>query len=71
VYRVDIRGTYRDRPRPFDPNEVLRKDYRMLAAILVEGTVGQVFIKMYGPAKTIEQNSKAFDKMVEGLKLTK
>lgn len=71
IYRVDIRGTYKDRARPFDPKEVLRKDYRMMAAILVEGSVGQIFIKMYGPAKTMEKNSDAFDKMIEGLKFDK
>lgn len=71
VYLIDIKGTFKDRPAPFVPNEVLRKDYRMLGAIIVEKSVGQIFVKMYGPAKTMEANAKAFTEMIEGLKLKK
>lgn len=71
VHLVDIKGTFKDRPAPFVPNEVLRKDYRMLGAIIVEESVGQIFVKMYGPAKTMEENAKAFNEMIEGLKLAK
>lgn len=71
IHLVDIQGTFKDRPAPFLPNEVLRKDYRMLGAIIVEESIGQVFVKMYGPAKTMEANKKAFTEMVEGLKFDK
>jgi len=71
VFLVDIRGTYKDRPAPFVPKQVMRADYRMLGAIIIDESIGQIFVKMYGPAKTIEANAKPFKKMIEELKLAK
>jgi len=68
VYLVDISGTFFDRPGPFAPG-VERKDYRMLAAIIVTRE-GQIFVKFYGPRKTVSRQAKAFRSMIEGLKKT-
>lgn len=66
VHLVDISGVYMDKQGgPFSRTPaVARKDYRMLSAIVVIPNSGQLFVKMYGPAKTIAANEKAFETMV-------
>ncbi len=66
VHLVDIAGTFTDRPNPMAAG-VERENYRMLAAILVGDKIGQYFVKFYGPAKTVEEQQKAFVEMIEGL----
>lgn len=66
VHLVDISGTFIDRPNPMAAG-VERENYRMLGAILVGDKIGQYFIKFYGPAKTVEEQQKAFVEMIEGL----
>lgn len=70
VHLVDISGNYLDKA-PFQAQGVLRKNYRMLAAI-VETTqggkrTGNYFIKFIGPAKTVAENAEGFAKMIESL----
>lgn len=65
VIVVDISGTYMDAPGPQAPG-VPRKDYRMLAAI-VQTKNGNVFIKFYGPQKTVTENAAGFNKMLDSL----
>jgi hypothetical protein len=68
---VDISGTYVDRPRgPLGPT-VNREEYRLLAAIVDVGDVGQFFVKFYGPRKTIAQHEKAFTELVKSAKVAK
>lgn len=74
VTLVDVAGTYLDKPGgPFAGGKTIeRDDYRMLAAI-IETTqkgkkIGNYFIKLIGPRKTIADNQKAFDAMIESLK---
>lgn len=69
VLLVDISGTFRDQRGPFAP-AVERKDYRMLGAILALGEKdrGNVFVKLTGPAATIEHQAKAFREFVESLR---
>jgi hypothetical protein len=43
----------------------------MLGAIIVTDKVGQYFVKLYGPRKTIAANEKAFLDMIEGLEVVK
>jgi hypothetical protein len=62
---VDIAGNYMDSPGPQAPG-VERKDYRMLAAI-VQTKNGNVFIKFYGPQKTVAENAAGFTKMLDSL----
>jgi hypothetical protein len=69
VVVVDISGTYLDKPGgPFTPGApVERKNYRMLAGVLVTNNLGNYFFKFYGPEKTVEANEDAFVKMLESL----
>jgi hypothetical protein len=70
VHLVDIAGTYRDMPAgPFAGGKAIeRKDYRMLAAIILGGpSIGNYFIKFYGPADLVKENEKAFRTMIESL----
>jgi len=66
VHRIDISGTYDDRPGPFAP-AVQREQYRMLAAIVVTENLGQYFLKFYGPRRTIAAQEDAFQKLLESL----
>ncbi len=71
VHFIDLSGTYKDMPRPFDPNAgaVTRKDYRMVAAIIASPKLGNYFIKFYGPKQTVADHAAEFRKMVDGLKV--
>ena len=66
VHLVDISGTFKDQRGPVAP-AVERPKYRMLAAIIATKTMGNYFIKFYGPERTIAENEKAFVSMIEGL----
>jgi hypothetical protein len=71
VHLVDIAGTYRDMPAgPFARGKAVeRKDYRMLAAIIAGGpSIGNYFIKFYGPADLVKENEKEFRTMIDSLK---
>jgi hypothetical protein len=68
VHRVDVTGTYKDQRGPFAP-AVTRADYRMLAAIIQTPQHGNYFIKFYGPKETVGKQEKAFDTMLESLKV--
>jgi hypothetical protein len=68
VHLVDISGNYSDSRGPFAP-AVERKDYRMLAAIVVTKDHGQQFVKFYGPRKTVAAHEKAFQTFVKSLKV--
>jgi hypothetical protein len=65
---IDIQGTYMFKARPMDPGPgEPRPNHRMLAAVL-ESPKGNYFLKLVGPAKTIEQNKKDFDNWVKAFK---
>ena len=68
---VDITGTLLDRPGgPMAGGEVVeRENYRTMGAIIQAGEVGQYFVKLYGPGKTISDNEEAFKAFVESLKV--
>lgn len=66
VHLVDVSGTYLDKPFPMAAEATPRDNYRMLAAI-IEAEGANVFVKFYGPAKTIEQHAADFHKMIESL----
>jgi hypothetical protein len=73
VHIVSITGTYKDRPGggPFTNTPVvLRENYRMLAAIVVTPKAGHYFIKLYGPAKTVDAQEQAFRATLDGLKIS-
>jgi hypothetical protein len=57
---VDVVGTFMWKARPMDPGPgEPRPNYRMLAAVL-ETPKGNYFIKLVGPAKTIDKSHKEF-----------
>ncbi|EAQ76851.1 hypothetical protein [Blastopirellula marina] len=68
VYLVDISGDFRDQRGPFAQAEI-KKDYRMLGAIIKTEKAGQYFIKFTGPKTTVEHNEKAFKAMVNSLEV--
>lgn len=71
VHLVDITGDFKDRPRgPLGPT-TMRKNYRMLGAIIVTDKLGQYFVKAYGPRRTMAKNEAAFRKLVKSLKVSK
>jgi hypothetical protein len=71
VQFVDLTGTYKDMPAPFAPNgsATMRKDYRMLAAIIVAPKLGNYFIKFYGPHQTVSDHAAEFRKMIDALQV--
>jgi hypothetical protein len=66
VHLVDVSGTFKDQRGPMAP-AVERPKFRMLAAIIETKSLGNYFIKFYGPERTIADNEKAFATMIEGL----
>lgn len=66
---LDAAGTYTHKARPFDPNEKgeKRPDYRLIG-IIIESANGPYFVRITGPAKTIEANKKGIDAWVKGMK---
>jgi hypothetical protein len=66
VHLVDLSGTYKDQRGPMAP-AVERPKYRMLAAIITAGPLGNYFVKFYGPQQTVTDHEKAFLSMIEGL----
>ena len=70
VTMVDISGTYLDRPIPVRPEQVTkRENYRMLAAIIATESLGNYFVKFYGPAEIVKQNEESFGAFIESLKV--
>jgi hypothetical protein len=71
VHVVDLSGTYLDSAGggPFARGKTIeRKNYRMLAAIIPGGpSIGNYFIKLYGPAELVKENEKAFSAMIDSL----
>jgi hypothetical protein len=71
IHVVDLSGTYRDSAGggPFAGGKTIeRKNYRMLAAIIPGGpSIGNYFIKFYGPAELVKENEKAFRTMIDSL----
>ena len=71
IHLVDLSGTYKDAPGgPFAGGKTtLRKDYRMLGAIIVTKDSGNYFLKLYGPKATIGEAEKGFNELVDSLKV--
>lgn len=65
VTLVDLAGTYNDQRGPFAPGEK-RPNYRMLGAIIpLDGD--DLFVKAYGPQKTMAAHEAAFKEFVKSL----
>jgi len=71
VHVVDITGTYADAPGgPFAGGKTIqREEYRMLGAIIVAPKIGNYFIKLYGPTKTVTAGEADFQKLLDTIKV--
>lgn len=70
VHWVDVSGSFKDTMGggPFSGGKtVLRKDYRMLGAIIVSKQQGQYFIKMTGHQDVVDQLADGFKKSLKEL----
>lgn len=68
VHYVDIAGTFKDSAGPFAP-ATARPNYRLLGAIIVTDKLGMHFLKLTGPKETVGAQEKAFQDMLNSLKL--
>ena len=67
---IHIEGTFIDGGgRPFGP-KTERENYVLMGAAIETGGGGNVYIKAYGPAKTMKKNHAQLKKMLEGMKTT-
>jgi hypothetical protein len=65
---LDIQGTWLYKASPMAPGAPEpRPNHRMLAAVL-ESPKGNYYVRLVGPAKTIEQNKKEFDGWLKAFK---
>ena len=66
---LDVKGTYKFKERPFDPNskEERKPDYRMLGVVF-ETKKNPYHIRLVGPAKTVEKYKKDFDLWLKGFR---
>jgi hypothetical protein len=69
VAYFEISGSYKYKARPFDQSEQpqLRPNYRMID-IIMETKKGPYFIRLVGPAATVEHHKKAFDDWLNAFK---
>jgi hypothetical protein len=71
VHWVDIPGTFKDTmgAGPFAPSKAptLRANYRMLGAIIETKGMGNHYVKITGPADTVEKLAEGFKKMLKEL----
>lgn len=73
IHWVDIPGTFKDTmgAGPFAPSKAptMRENYRMLGAIIETKGMGNHYVKITGPAETVEKLSEGFKKMLKELKV--
>lgn len=73
VHWVDIPGTFKDTmgAGPFAPSKAptMRENYRMLGAIIETKGMGNHYVKITGPADTVEKLAEGFKKMLKELKV--
>ncbi len=69
VTSLDVRGTYLFKDPPFAPNAktIPKADYRLFGVVF-ESPNGPYFIRVTGPARTMEQHKKGFDEWLKGFK---
>lgn len=69
VVYVDLHGTYVFPASRFDPNPETRRrpNYRMLGVIF-QTKDGLYFLRLLGPARTVEYYKRGFDSFVKGFK---
>lgn len=65
---VDITGIYKEKPFPMAEEFKLKKDYRMLAAVVETPAEGPYYFRAVGPSKTMAKNFDAFKNMLKSAK---
>jgi hypothetical protein len=65
---LDVQGTYVAAVRPGASERRDEPDYRLIAAV-VEGEGGPWFIRLLGPAASVEQHRASFDAFLKSLRL--
>jgi hypothetical protein len=66
---VDVQGTYKERFPPNDPNaKITRKENYRLIGVVFESENGPYFIRVTGPAATVEHHKKDFDSWLKNFK---
>jgi hypothetical protein len=69
VTYVDISGTYLYKFPPFDPNaKVMPKENFRFIGIIFDNEKGPYFMRVTGPARTVEANKKGFDEWIKAFK---
>jgi hypothetical protein len=63
---IDVSGEYSGMGGPMAPQRAV-PGYRLLGAI-VEGPGGNIFVKLTGPAKTVEANRQKFDVLLSSFR---
>lgn len=72
ISALDVSGTYMERPFPASPQATPRPGYRMLAAVVEiagENPEGPYFLRLVGPAKTVEAARPGWEALLASLKL--
>jgi hypothetical protein len=67
VTKLDVQGTYLFKARPIDPKAEEKPDFRMVGVIF-ESKNGPYFMRLVGPAKTVEAHKKEFDEWLKNFK---
>jgi hypothetical protein len=69
VTTLDVSGTYLFKARPFDPSAKTEEkpDFRMVGVVF-ESKNGPYFMRLVGPAKTVEKHKKEFDEWLKNFK---
>ncbi len=70
VTTIDSSGDYSGMGGPMAASKAVHNNYRLLGAI-IEGPVGNIFLKFTGPAKTIAASQEDFEKLVNSFEKEK
>ena len=65
----EIKGTYLSKFPPFAPNaKITRKDDYRQSYVVFTGSDGEYYVRMRGPAKTVEKYKAGFDEWLKNFK---
>lgn len=66
---LDMQGTYLEKEKPIDPdNKAIRRPNFRMIRVLVKTKDDVNYVSMIGPARTVEQQKKAFDEWLKAFK---
>ena len=64
---LDLTGTFKKKPFPMSDKFTSMKDYREIY-VVVEKEEGNYYIRLLGPANTVEKNKKSFEEWLASFK---